>query len=287
MLREQTLHGNAMFPFMLHEIETNPDFQERVGCHWHDEIEILTVTGGRAEISIDDHCYPLQEGHILFIAPNHLHSITGKPGASFSFFAIDFQPALLNSFVNDDIQHKYFDPVKQEKILFPECILPEQTWEKEIAVLLTDIRTLFTQKTPAFELLIKARLYEIWHLLYLHAQNYETGNKQDTDHRISMIKSMIEYIQTHYNGSISLELLADEFHISKGHLCRMFKSITKMSVMEYLNFYRISQSTLLLRETDWEISNIAGKTGFNNISYFNKVFREYMHVTPTEFRRML
>lgn len=285
LLREQVLHGNAMFPFMLYEIETNPDFQERVSCHWHEEVEILIVTGGKAEINIDDHTYPIQKDNVLFISPNHLHSITANPGSVFSFFAIDFQQALLNSFVNDDIQQKYFDPVIREEILFPQCIFPKQEWEKKIITLLTDIRTAFNKKKPAFELIVKARLYEIWHLYYLHAQNFEAGTKQENNHRISMIKSIIEYLQINYDSSISLELLSDEFNVSKGHLCRTFRSITKMSVVEYLNFYRISKSVSFLRETDWEISKIAGKTGFNNISYFNKVFREYMHMTPSEFRK--
>ena len=40
----------------------------------------------------------------------------------------------------------------------------------------------------------------------------------------------------------------------------------------------------LLRQTDMEISDIAMRTGFNNISYFNRMFRRYMHMTPTQYR---
>lgn len=285
LLREQTSHGNAMFPFMLHEVETDPDFQERVGCHWHNEIELLTVTNGKAEICINDRSYFIQKGDILFIPPNHLHSVTGKPGNSFSFFAIDFQQAFLNSFINDDIQQKYFDPVTKGEILFPEYIRPKQEWERKISILLEDIRISFAQKEPGFELMIKTRLYEIWHLLYIHAQNHRAEDKGESNHRISTVKSIIEYIQAHYDNPLSLELLAEKFCVSTGHLCRLFKSTTKMSVVEYINFYRISKSTLFLRETDWEISRIAGNAGFNNISYFNKVFRGYMHMTPSEFRK--
>ena len=78
--------------------------------------------------------------------------------------------------------------------------------------------------------------------------------------------------------------LSGAFHVSEGHLCRLFKTVTKMSVIEYINFYRISISAKLLGETRREIGEVAGLVGFNNISYFNKVFRKYMQITPSEFR---
>ena len=58
-----------------------------------------------------------------------------------------------------------------------------------------------------------------------------------------------------------------------------------MTPFEYLNYFRISKSTELLWETDREISQIALQTGFNNISYFNRTFQRFMHMTPREFRR--
>lgn len=75
-----------------------------------------------------------------------------------------------------------------------------------------------------------------------------------------------------------------EFHVSEGHLCRFFKSMTRMSPVEYINFYRISMSMELLRQTDMEISEISMRTGFNNISYYNRTFRKYMHMTPSQYR---
>ena len=66
ILREQCAHGNAMFPLMVHKFQTNPQFRERVSCHWHNELEILIVTEGAAQIQIDDKSYMVKEGRILF-----------------------------------------------------------------------------------------------------------------------------------------------------------------------------------------------------------------------------
>ena len=73
--------------------------------------------------------------------------------------------------------------------------------------------------------------------------------------------------------------------MSEGHLCRLFRSVTGMTLTDYLNLYRISVSADLLIQNRYSIIEVAGMTGFNNISYFNKIFRRYMHMTPTQFRR--
>ncbi|MBO5485859.1 MAG: helix-turn-helix domain-containing protein, partial [Eubacterium sp.] len=57
--------------------------------------------------------------------------------------------------------------------------------------------------------------------------------------------------------------------------------------VEYSNYYRISKSLMLLKETEKDIGEIAGMTGFNNISYYNKIFKKYMHMTPSQFRQAL
>ncbi|WP_083461380.1 helix-turn-helix domain-containing protein [Cellulosilyticum ruminicola] len=79
--------------------------------------------------------------------------------------------------------------------------------------------------------------------------------------------------------------MAYAFHISQGQLCRFFKGMTQMSVIEYLNYYRISKSIQLLDSTDKQISEIALDVGFNNISYYNKIFKYYIHMTPMVYRK--
>ena len=284
LLREQNPHGTVLFPFMIHQLETDGSLRERVPCHWHEEIEILMVTRGSAQIAVDERSYRIKEGDIIFIGSNSLHSVKEELGAPFYFWAIDFQQAFLNSFVNDVVQQQYIDSVKNHKVIFQEYLSPTEQWERKIQTLLKEIQGVFTQKIQGYELLIKAKLYEIWYLYYAHA---EQENREAVEHsydKVAVAKAVIAYIQEHYNSSISLVELSGAFHVSEGHLCRLFKTVTKMSVIEYINFYRISISAKLLGETRREIGEVAGLVGFNNISYFNKVFRKYMQITPSEFR---
>ena len=286
ILREQCAHGNAMFPLMVHRFQTNPQFRERVSCHWHNELEILIVTEGAAQIQIDDKSYMVKEGEMVFVLPNRLHSAQAEVGTPFSFLAVVFDQALLNSFVRDEIQQKYFDHVKEGRILFPEYICREEPWQSQLHAVLIEICERFEKGEKAYELLIKAKLYEVWYLLYTHAALTEGAAGGARDSRAVMIKEVIAYIQAHYEEHIGIPELAERFHVSEGHLCRMFKGMTQKSVVEYLNYYRISVSVELLNMGEHDIGQIAGITGFNNISYFNRMFRRFMRMTPSEYRKL-
>lgn len=284
LLQEQLPHGNAMFPLMIHEVSSDTRTEERIACHWHEEIEILVVTKGRAVLILNNNRYELMEGYVAFILPNHLHLVTALLGDTFDFYAVVFHPDLLSSSIQDTIQQQYFDSVFQETILFPTVLSRQSALEYGITDALSDIYALFTQKKPCFELLIKARLYIIWSLYYQHGISCASVPVRASDYRIALVKSIIDYIHTHYESQITLDVLAAYFHLSREHLCRVFKKMTRMSPIEYLNFYRIGNSTRLLLETDRGISDIALEIGFNNISYFNRTFKKYMHVTPGKYR---
>ena len=190
------------------------------------------------------------------------------------------------SFVRDEIQQKYFDRVKEGRILFPEYICREEPWQSQLHAVLIEICERFEKGEKAYELLIKAKLYEVWYLLYTHAALTEGAAGGARDSRAVMIKEVIAYIQAHYEEHIGIPELAERFHVSEGHLCRMFKGMTQKSVVEYLNYYRISVSVELLNMGEHDIGQIAGMTGFNNISYFNRMFRRFMRMTPSEYRKL-
>lgn len=283
-LREKISHGNAMFPLMVHEINTNSAISERIGCHWHSEFEILVITEGEAQFRIDDRYFNVKKGGIVFIKSDSLHSMNAAPGTPADFYAVVFHPDFMGGYGNDSIQHKYIDSVNDGSVFFSDYIFPKEEWEHTVFDRLALIKELFAQKQPGYELLIKSYIYEIWYLMYTHcAKNINYASKQ-SDHKITRIKSMLLWLRNNYREHITITAMAVQFHISEGQLCRFFKSMTKMSIIEYINYYRISKSIELLESTDMPVGEIALESGFDNISYYNKVFKKYMYMTPVEFR---
>ena len=115
----------------------------------------------------------------------------------------------------------------------------------------------------------------------------------DSDYRTGLIKSIMKYLQENYDDSVTLEKLEKNFNISNAGTqekttLRTLRPnfLTKTAAAsEIYSADGVSKSTELLLETDREISQIALQTGFNNISYFNRTFQRFLHMTPREFRR--
>jgi AraC-like DNA-binding protein/quercetin dioxygenase-like cupin family protein len=284
LLKEKIPHGDNLFPLEVHIIETDIHRNERLNCHWHEDFEFLIVTEGGADFHVDDSTHRILAGELLFVNSNSLHSATAIADMPCCFFAIVFHPSFLTGFSNDGIQQKYFDSIIDKKHTFPSHITPSEPLGNTLIALLTEIKEAYVQKYATYELFIKMKLYEIWYLMYSNL-NFKEKNIRPDSYRIARIKSILAYMQSNFSKELSLENLADHFHMSTGYFCKFFKSMVKMSATTYLNSYRINKSVSLLEETDKEISEIAGLCGFNNISYYNKIFRRYMHCTPSEYRR--
>ena len=108
---------------------------------------------------------------------------------------------------------------------------------------------------------------------------------EKTDVSREGIQRGIDYIQKHYDKEIALAELVECSGYSESHFCHRFKSVTGYTPFAYLNRLRVSKAAELLVISDVKITEIAVECGFENISYFNRVFRKEMGMTPGSYRR--
>jgi len=106
----------------------------------------------------------------------------------------------------------------------------------------------------------------------------ETKNNQD------VLGMLVSYIQEHYAEDITLEELAQMFHIDNSYLSHLFVKKMGMNFSYYRNSIRIHHSKELLLSTQKGISEIALEVGYANVSYFNRVFKDIVGVTPMKYR---
>ncbi|MGL1891436.1 MAG: AraC family transcriptional regulator [Spirochaetaceae bacterium] len=100
------------------------------------------------------------------------------------------------------------------------------------------------------------------------------------------IMKVVSYLDSHYMDKYSLENLAHIFGFSKTALCANFKKGTGKTIFEYIVMKRIEKCSLLLCTTTKSITEIAYVTGFNDISFFNKKFKELTRMSPGGFRKI-
>ena len=90
--------------------------------------------------------------------------------------------------------------------------------------------------------------------------------------------------------NLSFDELLQLTNYSKSHFCKIFKDTTGMNLTEYINKYRVERACLELQFTKKNITEIAMQTGFNNIQYFSRIFKEYMdfkvfmNCTPKQYQ---
>lgn len=99
-----------------------------------------------------------------------------------------------------------------------------------------------------------------------------------------LIKKSMMYISQHFNEPLTLEDVATHVHLHPSYFSTMFKQSTGSSFKEYLNMVRIEEGKRLLSNTDYSIIDIAIAIGFEDQSYFSKVFKKYTGRTPKQFR---
>jgi AraC-like DNA-binding protein len=98
--------------------------------------------------------------------------------------------------------------------------------------------------------------------------------------RLARIKDVLRLIRNHYHEEISLDDMAASAHMNKRYFCRYFREMMGKTPIQYLNYYRVECACELLFTSERTVSEVAMSCGFNNISYFIRVFGAQKGTTP-------
>ncbi|MEK5253283.1 AraC family transcriptional regulator [Paenibacillus sp. FSL F4-0125] len=108
--------------------------------------------------------------------------------------------------------------------------------------------------------------------------------KEISANSITLIQRAKTYLKENYALPVTLDILSDYCGVNKYHLCRLFQKSEQTSPLAYLRDRRMEAAIALLRTTDLPVQEVGQRCGFESPSYFGKVFREYMSMTPKEYR---
>jgi len=106
----------------------------------------------------------------------------------------------------------------------------------------------------------------------------------NTDEKDLKLKKLTDYVHANFQKSISVKVVAKELAMSEVTFSRFIKAKTGKTYIEFLNDVRIGYASRYLIEKDKNISEIAYKTGFNNLVSFNRTFKKLKGITPSQFR---
>lgn len=213
--------------------------------------------------------------------------------------ALDKLPLLQPDIVISDIKMPVMDGVtlvKEIKRLYPHISIVMLSSHDDYDYVRESMRL------GASDYLLKAtidvnELYDILQRLYV-APSQGTSDELDTcnsensltvAHTTSstqLIKSIIQYIEEHYTENISLSSIAKTFFMNKNYLCNLFKTETETTINEYIASLRIEKAKSLMRAKTTSLSQISYQVGYQNHTYFDRVFKRKTGFSPSEYMKL-
>lgn len=280
-------YGTLDYPVNARYLDLRKSYLNWIRWHWHEEMEILIVDQGAAEVSTDDASYLIRPGQGLIINQNIMHCIHAQDQKSCTFHSLVFHPDFIFGHKNSYLQTQYLLPIQNYQY-FKAFFLDESApWHERMLHALKEVIEINLAKNFGYEISTKGYLCHFWAELIRQLPQPETPVTPRPSPDEQRVKEALLYIRTHYAQPLTLEEIADSIHVSKSECCRCFSRTLQMSPFEYLMKYRIYESTKKLMDPEQKfhsIADLALAVGFNNTSYFNKLFKKFLGCTPTYYR---
>ena len=274
--REHRQHGTFRFPIALYS--ENPHTPRYImTLHWHTEYEIVHLWEGEMILSLDGERHHCKAGDVIFIPDGVVHG--GVPEGC-TYDCIVFDPHMLitenrscSQLVSDFLEHRR--------------TISTHLTEKAPAAssIVSDLSAALGTRKTGYEFETQAQLYRLLALIMREKLYSENQQDQQVDDRLILLKKVLSFISTDYTRDITLHDLAGIAQMNPNYFCRLFRSMTGRTPIDYLNYYRVESACEMLATRDCTITEVAFSCGFNDLSYFTRCFRKYKDMTPGQYAR--
>ena len=245
--------------------------------HSHDAVEIIICIQNPYEIHANDHPYHLNEGDILIIPPRVPHEyVNDKYGIRF-IYLMEI-PFFFESEDYKSVESQFFNAFLCNRETCPEIY--DQVYEHFM-----QINNAYFNNEVFWETTVYARMYRIFGIIGESILSHAKKESKSTSQSFSRITALLHYIDVNYAEDLSTEQAAVFTGFSKFHFLRLFKQYTGYTFHDYLNMKRIRVAEQLLTG-DMPVTDIAFRTGFNNLPSFCRTFKKYTNYSPSEYKKL-
>lgn len=279
---ETKTHTSVEFPYNTYLCSIPRDFTQ-VPLHWHDEMELIVIQKGSGCVSVDFRSETVFAGDIVIILPGQLHSISQKESQPMEYENILFRPSMLISGAHDLCAENYILPLIHAQLSPDTFLTPECSYYSESSACIREIDRLCASQPNGYQLAVKGWLFQFLFYLICHQKEQPSFSRAQEKH-LKKMKCILTYMEEHFSEPISIEEMANLIYYSKSHFMKFFKTYTGKGFTEYLNDYRLNHAAQLLSTSDLPLIEIAASSGFENLSYFTRIFKREYGITPGKYR---
>lgn len=248
---------------------------------------LLLILSGEFHVIEDGVEHVLRKGDVFFLKAGVKHWGVDKTAKGTSWYWVHFYPPEI-----DDPGLPKASAIQVRSAFYAAeqyhrwVTLPKRLQLKDSTDLtsrLAHLHRLFGKTSPLHRYWVSARFYEV-----LLALLESAAEQREASSRKQLLAAMVqEYIDTHYQRPIDSESISRELGMNYRYLSTVFREATGLRLRGYLNLVRVRQATHLLRNTAYNISEIAHRVGFADPLYFSRIFKRETGISPTEYRQTL
>lgn len=260
-----------------------------VGNHRHEFLEIVFMLEGACTHHYLDTSTVLVSGDVFIVVPHEEHS-----------YAINSETVIANLLFYPGILGNEWSELKEISGIYNFMMLepffrPESNKNQvlhfspeefmHVIFLLKSIQTEQENRQKGFKFVQKAYLISMLSLIgrtwekELHAQAASYKRKK------FLLSDALDYISNNIKEDLTINDIAARVFLSPDYFRKVFKAVTGVPPIEYINKLRMAKAEAMLRDTMLTVSEIAERVGINDISYFSKLFHAAVGCTPTDYRR--
>lgn len=282
IMKEIRFRDETIFPITVDNL-TKP-ILEKINRHLHSEMEILYLKKGKIFIEIYGIEHFITTELIIFIPPNTVHSIYLTDLSRLEGDLFIFDLSILESPVRDFCSNKYILPIIKGGTVFPNTLESSNSIFNSVKEILLKISNIYNLSYEAYELDIKAAFLNLFSLLYRERVIHFKSTDKKEIKRKKNLNAIYTFIHDNYKKNISRQDILKLINISEPQFYRFFKKYSGFTFTEYLMLYRVHKSAYLIVNSDLTITDICFETGFDDLSYFIKVFKKHIGITPNKYR---
>lgn len=248
--------------------------KQKVETHYHQNFELVYILNGTMDIVIENENYRLSKNDVIVVNNNRKHSYSGSENLFFARFLISAK--------------KVYEMIQDDWILFVCNSTVENTdLYDELRKILNHILNQSLSKEK------NGNIHEIslhYQLLSQIVKNFlfkSDRHAKSLDHKQSdpRMDEIFQYIRINYSKKISLQDVADHFHLSHTYLSRFIPQKCGLTFSELLNSVRLQHTMEALMYSKDSIMVVALDNGFASVGAYNKVFKDAHGLPPSQFRK--
>ncbi len=253
-------------PFVLHiDLERSGSIRSE-NSNWHENLELQICTQGSGSVMLDGKRYSFEKDDVVAVNASVLHYTGTETELRYTCLIVSSD---FCRYVGLDPTGTFFEPIFRDG---------------DIARLFYELAEIYkSDNTPCRNMRLSKTLLEI--LIRLSERHTVQIKEKDGDsRRFDTVKTVISYIRENYRQRITVDEIAKEVLYDKYALCRDFKRLTGQTLIENLNNYRCIKALDLLC-AGYGVADAASLCGFENPSFFTRIFKRYMGKLPSECKK--